>query len=139
MRQSDNQVSQFKSKKGWSRILAACRYSFQGLKFAWKFNMAWTLTPVPGRPTAFFDHTHNLALQLAVELGLPMATLVMALLLVLIVELLNSAIEAVVDRISLDEHPLSKSAKDLGSAAVFLAIAAAALTWGVIVVPLFIG
>jgi O-antigen ligase len=46
-----------------------------------EFNMAWTLTPFPGRPTAFFDHTHNLALQLAVETGLPLATLVMTLLL----------------------------------------------------------
>jgi hypothetical protein len=46
-----------------------------------EFNMAWTLSPFPGRPTAFFDHTHNLVLQLAVEMGLPMALLVMALLL----------------------------------------------------------
>ena len=46
-----------------------------------EFNFAWSLTPFPGRPTAFFDHTHNLALQLAVELGLPLATLVLALLL----------------------------------------------------------
>ena len=46
-----------------------------------EFNFAWTLTPFPGRPTAFFDHTHNLPLQLAVELGLPMAALLIALLL----------------------------------------------------------
>lgn len=46
-----------------------------------EFNLAWTLTPLPQRPVAFFDHTHNLPLQLAVELGLPLATLVMALLL----------------------------------------------------------
>ena len=46
-----------------------------------EFNLAWTLTPFPGRPTAFFDHTHNLPLQLAVELGLPLALLVMGLLL----------------------------------------------------------
>jgi hypothetical protein len=45
------------------------------------FNFAWTLTPFPNRPVAFFDHTHNLPLQLAVELGLPMASVVMALLL----------------------------------------------------------
>lgn len=43
-----------------------------------EFNAAWTLTPFPGRPTAFFDHTHNLPLQLAVELGLPLAGLVLA-------------------------------------------------------------
>ena len=46
-----------------------------------EFNLAWTLTPLPQRPVAFFDHTHNLPLQLAVELGLPLAGLVMALLL----------------------------------------------------------
>ena len=46
-----------------------------------EFNFAWSLTPFPGRPTAFFDHTHNLPLQLAVELGLPLAALVLALLL----------------------------------------------------------
>jgi Virulence factor membrane-bound polymerase, C-terminal/O-Antigen ligase len=46
-----------------------------------EFNFAWTLTPFPGRPTAFFDHTHNLPLQLAVELGLPLAAVVLGLLL----------------------------------------------------------
>ena len=45
-----------------------------------EFNFAWTLTPLPQRPVAFFDHTHNLPLQLAVELGLPLALLVMSLL-----------------------------------------------------------
>ena len=44
-----------------------------------EFNLAWTLTPFPNRPTAFFDHTHNLALQLAVELGLPAASAVLLL------------------------------------------------------------
>jgi O-antigen ligase len=45
-----------------------------------EFNFAWSLTPFPGRPVAFFDHTHNLELQLAVELGMPLALLVLALL-----------------------------------------------------------
>lgn len=45
-----------------------------------EFNFAWSLTPFPNRPVAFFDHTHNLPLQLAVELGLPLATLILALL-----------------------------------------------------------
>lgn len=45
-----------------------------------EFNLAWTLTPFPGRPTAFFDHTHNLPLQLLVELGLPLGGTVLALL-----------------------------------------------------------
>ncbi len=46
-----------------------------------QFNFAWTLTPLPARPTAFFDHAHNLPLHLAVELGLPLASVVLALLL----------------------------------------------------------
>ncbi|HEX7635684.1 MAG TPA: diacylglycerol kinase, partial [Noviherbaspirillum sp.] len=57
--------------------------------------------------------------------------------LILIVELINSAIEAVVDRVSLEHHPLSKNAKDFGSAAVFLTLALAGGTWAVIVLPLF--
>lgn len=64
--------------------------------------------------------------------GLERILLIGSLLLVLIVELLNSAIEAVVDRISDEIHPLSKRAKDYGSAAVLLALANAALWWGVI-------
>jgi diacylglycerol kinase (ATP) len=52
--------------------------------------------------------------------------------LVLLVELINAAIEAVVDRVSLERHPLSKAAKDLGSAAVALAIAMASATWAVV-------
>jgi O-antigen ligase len=44
-----------------------------------EFNFAWTLTPFPGRPVAFFDHTHNLVLQFAVELGIPLALLVLGL------------------------------------------------------------
>ena len=58
--------------------------------------------------------------------------LIAVLILMLITELVNSAIEAVVDRISLDHHELSKNAKDLGSAAVMLAVALAVLTWAVI-------
>jgi O-antigen ligase len=50
-----------------------------------EFNFAWTLTPFPDRPTAFFDHTHDLPLQLAVELGLPLSGIVMALLLAALV------------------------------------------------------
>ena len=55
--------------------------------------------------------------------------------LVLIVELLNSAIEAVVDRVSLEPHELSGRAKDLGSAAVFMALALCAVTWGLVLLP----
>jgi hypothetical protein len=64
-------------KNTWTLIQA---HPWAGVGFG-EFNIAWTLTPFPGRPTAFFDHTHNLPLQLAVELGLPLALLVMVLLL----------------------------------------------------------
>jgi diacylglycerol kinase (ATP) len=62
--------------------------------------------------------------------------LIAVLILLLIVELINSAIEAVVDRVSLERHPLSKNAKDFGSAAVLLALIIVIATWAVIVLPL---
>jgi len=64
----------------WANTLELIRQQpWAGVGFG-EFNLAWTLTPFPGRPVAFFDHTHNLPLQLAVELGLPLAGLVMGLL-----------------------------------------------------------
>ena len=67
--------------------------------------------------------------------GIERALLVGSLLLILIVELLNSAVEAVVDRVSAEHHDLSKRAKDLGSAAVMLALANAAVVWGLTLLP----
>ena len=65
----------------WRDTLALIRMQpWTGVGFG-EFNFAWTLTPFPSRPTALFDHTHNLPLQLAVELGLPLAALVTTLLL----------------------------------------------------------
>ena len=65
----------------WANTLALiAAHPWVGVGFG-EFNFAWTLTPFPGRPVAFFDHTHNLPLHLAVELGLPLAALVLALLL----------------------------------------------------------
>ena len=65
----------------WANTLALIReHPWAGVGFG-EFNFAWTLTPFPGRPVAFFDHTHNLPLHFAVELGLPLAALVLALLL----------------------------------------------------------
>jgi len=61
--------------------------------------------------------------------GLERALLVASVLLVLVVELLNSAIETTVDRVSLEIHPLAKRAKDIGSAAAMLALVGAGLTW----------
>jgi len=65
----------------WANTLSLIRQQpWAGVGFG-EFNFAWSLTPFPGRPIAFFDHTHNLPLQLAVELGLPLAAVVLALLL----------------------------------------------------------
>lgn len=65
----------------WSNTLALIgRHPWTGVGWG-DFNFAWTLTPFPGRPIAFFDHTHNLPLHFAVEMGLPLAALVMGLLL----------------------------------------------------------
>ncbi len=71
--------------------------------------------------------------------GVERAMLVGSLMLVLMVELVNSAIEAAVDRISEKRHPLSKRAKDLGSAAVFLCLVNVPVVWGLIVADRFLG
>ena len=64
----------------WSNTLALiAQHPWFGVGFG-EFNFAWSLTPFPKRPHAFFDHTHNLPLQFAVELGLPLAALVLSLL-----------------------------------------------------------
>ncbi len=68
------------------------------------------------------------------ENGVERALLIGCLLLVLIVELLNSAIEAAVDRISFENHRLAKRAKDIGSAAVMLSLANAAVIWLIVIV-----
>ncbi|MDQ6679918.1 MAG: Wzy polymerase domain-containing protein [Pseudomonadota bacterium] len=65
----------------WANTLSlAASHPWFGVGFG-DFNFAWTLTPFPGRPTAFFDHTHNIVLNFAVELGLPIAALVLSLML----------------------------------------------------------
>ena len=123
--------SEFKSKSGVKRIFSAFFYSMDGFRAAWKYEHAFRqelMVVVPGIV---------LALLLPVS-TLEKLALVAVLLLVLVVELLNSAIEAVVDRVSLDRHPLSKNAKDLGSAAVLLACVMALATWGAIVAPLIL-
>ncbi|MCX7147121.1 MAG: diacylglycerol kinase [Sulfuritalea sp.] len=67
--------------------------------------------------------------------GLAKALMIGSVLLVLIVELLNSAIEAAIDRISLDRHRLSKRAKDIGSAAVLIALLNVLATWSLVLLP----
>jgi len=123
-------VSQFKSKSGIKRIFSAFFYSLEGIKAAWRGEHA------------FRQEMALVIVATIVSLGLPVAARDKVLLIgffvrVLIVELLNSAIEAVVDRVSLERNPLSKNAKDFGSAAVLLTFFLALATWAVIVLPLF--
>ncbi len=113
------------------RLAAALRYSWRGLGHAWRFESAFrqeTALAVLLVPTAF-------ALALP---PLETVALVGSVLLVLVVELINSAIEAVVDRISTDFDPLSGRAKDLGSAAVFVTLSTCAVTWLVIAGPVVV-
>jgi diacylglycerol kinase (ATP) len=118
-------TSEFKSKRGPRRILNAIRYSIDGFAAAWKYEHA------------FRQELLVVIIGAAIALALPISAfqrlcLIAVLLLVLIVELINSAIEAIVDRISLEPHPLSKRAKDIGSAAVALSMLIAAAAWGVV-------
>ncbi len=118
-------ISPFKSKSGIRRIFSALFYSMDGLRTAWQ------------QEHAFRQELLLTIAGMAVALALPVSALeklllIGVLILVLIVELLNSAIEAVVDRISLEHHQLSKTAKDLGSAAVLLTLLWAGATWVVI-------
>jgi len=112
-------------KTGLVRVLQASRFSYQGLK--------WLALNEP----AFRQELLLFVLLIAVSFSLNVTPLqqlilVVPLLLVLLVEVLNTAIEAAIDRISSDIHPLSGLAKDLGSAAVTISLLIAALCWFVI-------
>ena len=77
----------------WSNALALiASHPWLGVGFG-DFNFAWSLTPFPGRPTEFFDHTHNLVLNLAVEMGIPLALLVIGLLVYALRQALRNAID----------------------------------------------
>lgn len=122
---SDTKESPFKGTTGIARVVNACGYSLQGLSAAFRNEQAFR------QEALLVALLIPLALWLDVS-GLAKAALIGSLILVLIVELLNSAIEAAVDRISLDRHALAKRAKDMGSAAVFLSLVNAGLIWGVV-------
>lgn len=117
--------SPFKGKTGLKRVWNALFYSVDGFKAAYRHEDAFrqeTLLALILIPTAFF---------LTVS-GLGKAMMIASVLLVLIVELLNSAIEAVVDRISLERHDLAKRAKDIGSAAVLLSLLNVLIVWALV-------
>ena len=125
-------VSEFKSKSGLKRILSALGYSIAGFKSAWRMEHAF-------RQELFVVVIATIAAFLLPVVAWQKLLLIGVFVLVLIVELINSAIEAVVDRVSLERNPLSKNAKDFGSAAVLLTLLFAASTWLVILWPIFFG
>ena len=114
-----------KSKGGFSRLISALRYTWDGLRAAAKHEEAFKqelMVVVPLSIVAWF-----------VPVSLPERALLFSVLqLILIVELINSAIEDNTDHISLERHPLAKRAKDMGSAAVFLTIVIALAIWGTV-------
>jgi diacylglycerol kinase (ATP) len=107
---------------GWQRVARATKNSWAGLQAAWRHE------------SAFRQESVLFALLLPLGLWLDQSWLERAVLigvaaLVLIVELLNSAVESAIDRISLDHHEFSKRAKDLGSAAVLVSLLLCAAVW----------
>jgi len=118
-------VSPYKGKTGLRRLFNAVGYTWDGLRAAFKHEDAFrqevflALLLIP------------LALYLG-ETGVERALMIAAVLGVLIVELLNSALEAAVDRISLEHHLLIKRAKDMGSAAVMIALVNAVVVWALV-------
>lgn len=120
-----NSYSPYKGKSGLKRILNAMGYSISGFKAAYKNEAAFrqiVLINIILIPVSFFLDVSRSEHIL----------LIIVCLFAIIVELFNSAIEAVVDRVSLEKHQLSKNAKDMGSAAQFVALSIIAITWLII-------
>lgn len=124
-------AEELKGKRGLRRLLDATRYSLDGLRAAWRHEDAFRQEVVLG------------AVLVAVAIALPVTVLEKValagvVLIVVIVELLNTAVEAAIDRDSLRIDPLAKRAKDYGSAAVMLALVLAGGVWAAILVNRFV-
>lgn len=114
--------SPYKGKTGFRRLWNALGYSIDGFRAAYKHE------------DAFRQEVHLAAILIPLAIWLPAGLIgkglmIGSVLLVIIVELLNSAIEATVDRCSLDSHVLAKRAKDIGSAAVLVSLINALVIW----------
>jgi diacylglycerol kinase (ATP) len=108
--------------KGFKRIINACFFSVAGFKATWEHEEAFrqeVILFVIGTPLGFWLG----------ETPIEKVLLIGCLVLVMLVELLNSAVEAVVDRVGFEHHELAGRAKDIGSAAVMLSLLWAAFTW----------
>lgn len=117
-----------KHRPGLTHAWQATGIALQGLRAAWQHE------------DAFRQEVLVAAIAIPVAMLLPASSLgkammIASILLVLIVELLNSALETAVDHTSLEQHPLAKRAKDIASAAVFLSIANALAVWGLVIYP----
>ena len=118
----------FKGKQGIARLINALGYSRDGLAAAWKNEAAFreeVLLAAIAIPLARFLG----------ETGVDRALMVGSILLILIVEILNSGLEAIVDKASPEKHELAKQAKDMGSAAVLLSLVNAAVVWACVLWP----
>jgi diacylglycerol kinase (ATP) len=120
-----------KGNRGLTRAWHAAKNSWCGIVYAFQ------------EESAFRQELFLLVVLSPIALFLPISplekcALIASLIMVLVVELLNSSVEAAIDRISFDHHDLSKRAKDFGSAAVMLALLIAALLWATICIPLVI-
>lgn len=117
-----------KHRPGLTHAWQATGIALQGLRAAWQHE------------DAFRQELLVAAIAIPVAMLLPASSLgkammIASILLVLIVELLNSALETAVDHTSLEQHPLAKRAKDIASAAVFLSILNALAVWGLVIYP----
>lgn len=111
-------------KSGLARLLAATRYSWQGFKAAWLHEEAFRLEA--SLALAFVPLAFIIGQTLSHQIAL-----VMTCGLVILAEVINTAIESIVDRIGTERDPLSGQAKDLGSAAVFVTLGLFLLVWAV--------
>jgi len=118
-----------KGNKGLTRALHAAKNSWCGLVYAFMEESAFR------QELTLFALLTPIALVIPVSL-LEKALLVSSLVMVLVIELLNSSVEAAIDRISFEHHDLSKRAKDFGSAAVMLALFISILLWAAVCIPL---
>ena len=127
----DIQQNPHKGNRGLTRAIHAAKNSWHGLVFAFK------------EESAFRQELVLLVVLSPIALFLPVglvekALMICSLIMVLVIELLNSSVEAAIDRISFEHHDLSKRAKDFGSAAVMLALLIAFVIWTVVLYQEFI-
>ena len=120
--------SPYKSKPGFARLWKALFYSLDGLSAAFRHENAFraeVLLALILIPIAIHAPAN----------GVGKALMVASVLLVLVIELVNSSIEAVTDRVSLEDHVLAKRAKDMGSAAVMIALVNVPVVWLLVLLP----